>query len=124
MFHERFAAGEKQPIPLLQGWADLMRLVFKHWDPLVANFIVSASLNFLNANVLEARKEFNRMERTKAGHGWAWFLREKDGVGEAYAWFTFPRALCPDVSSFLEVIPVLGEWIGLTNDILSLVYRV
>ncbi|KXH34676.1 hypothetical protein CSAL01_08678 [Colletotrichum salicis] len=84
MFHERFAAGEKQPIPLLQGWVDLMKLAFKYWDPLVANFIVSSSLSFLNANVLEARKVFSHIERTKAGHGWAWFLREKDGVGAAF----------------------------------------
>ncbi|KAK1706797.1 hypothetical protein BDP67DRAFT_413599 [Colletotrichum lupini] len=109
MFHERFAAGEKQPIPLLQGWAELMTLAFKQWAPLVANFIVSSFLNFLNANVLEARKEFS----------WAWFLRDKDGVGEAYTWFTFPKALYPDMSSFLEVIPGLATWVGLTNEILS-----
>ncbi|RGP60781.1 longiborneol synthase [Fusarium sporotrichioides] len=119
MFHQRFCAGEKQPIPLLQGWADLMKLVFEYWDPLVANFIVTASLNFLNANALQARDDFTHMERTKAGHSWAWFIREKDGVGEAYAWFTFPKALCRDKSRFLEVIPDLSMWIGLTNDILS-----
>ncbi|KAF5620071.1 longiborneol synthase [Fusarium sp. NRRL 52700] len=62
-----------------------------YWDPLIANFIVTASLNFLNSNALEARSEFHQIERTKAGRSWAWFLREKDSVGEAYAWFTFPR---------------------------------
>jgi hypothetical protein len=85
MFHARFCANETQPIPLLQGWADLMKLTFKYWDPVVANFIVSASLNFLNTNVLEARKDFGRIERTRGGHSWAWFLRDKDGVGESYA---------------------------------------
>ncbi|KAH6977833.1 isoprenoid synthase domain-containing protein [Fusarium venenatum] len=119
MFHQRFCAGEKQPIPLLQGWADLMTLVFEHWDPLVANFIITASLNFLNANALQAREDFTHIERTKAGRSWAWFIREKDGVGEAYAWFTFPKALCGDKSRFMEVIPDLSMWIGLTNDILS-----
>ncbi|KAM0329648.1 hypothetical protein ACHAPQ_006717 [Fusarium lateritium] len=118
-FHERFCAGEKQPIPILQGWADLLRTSFKYWDPQVAGFIASSSLNFLNANALEARKEFGRIERTKAGHRWAWFLREKDGVGEAFAWFTFPKALCPDISLFVEAIPDLAAWHSLTNDILS-----
>ncbi|XEU97359.1 hypothetical protein FSHL1_002645 [Fusarium sambucinum] len=108
MFHQRFCAGRKQPIPLLQGWADLMTLAFEHWDPLVANFIVTASLNFLNANALQAREDFTRIERTKAGRSWAWFIREKDGVGEAYAWFTFPKALCDDKSRFIEVIPDLS----------------
>ncbi|CAG1974723.1 unnamed protein product [Fusarium graminearum] len=118
-FHQIFCMGEKQPLPLLQGWADLMRMAFQYWDPLVANFIVTASLNFLNANALQARDDFTRIERTKAGHSWAWFMREKDGVGEAYAWFTFPKKLCEDKSRFLEVIPDLSMWIGLTNDILS-----
>ncbi|KAF5551088.1 longiborneol synthase [Fusarium napiforme] len=119
MFHERFYADEKQPIPLLQAWADLMKLTFEYWDPVVANFIVTASLNFLNSNALETRKEFHQIERTKAGRNWAWFLREKDGVGEAYAWFTFPKALCSDISLFLEVVPDISIWIGLTNDVLS-----
>ncbi|KAF5589869.1 longiborneol synthase [Fusarium pseudoanthophilum] len=123
MFHERFCADGKQPIPLLQAWADLMKLTFKYWDPLVASFIVTASLNFLNSNALEARKEFHQIERTKAGRSWAWFLREKDGLGEAYAWFTFPKALCPDISLFLEVIPDISIWIGLTNDVLSAWYE-
>ncbi|QGJ00268.1 hypothetical protein CEK26_013336 [Fusarium fujikuroi] len=56
---------------------------------------------------------------TKADRSWAWFLREKDGVGEVYAWFTFPKALFPDISLFLEVVPDLCIWIGLTNDVLS-----
>ncbi|QGI86738.1 hypothetical protein CEK25_013467 [Fusarium fujikuroi] len=90
-----------------------------YWDPLIANFIVTASLNFLNSNALEARDEFHTIELTKADRSWAWFLREKDGVGEAYAWFTFPKALCPDISLFLEVVPDLSIWIGLTNDVLS-----
>ncbi|ENH65764.1 hypothetical protein FOC1_g10003385 [Fusarium oxysporum f. sp. cubense race 1] len=96
-----------------------MKLTFKYCDPLVANFIAAASLNFLNSNALEARKEFHQIERTKAGRSWAWFLGEKDGVGEAYAWFTFLKALCPDISLFLEVIPDISMWIGLTNDLLS-----
>ncbi|KAF4339908.1 longiborneol synthase [Fusarium beomiforme] len=119
MFHERFCADTKQPIPLLQIWADLMKLTFKHWDPLVANFIVTASLNFLNSNALEARKEFHQIGRTKEGRSWAWFLRDKDGVGEAYGWFTFPKVLCPDISLFLEVVPDISMWVGLTNDVLS-----
>ncbi|VTT81264.1 unnamed protein product [Fusarium fujikuroi] len=119
MFHERFCADEKQSIPLLQTSADLMKLTFKYWDPLIANFIVTASLNFLNSNALEARDEFHTIELTKADRSWAWFLREKDGVGEVYAWFTFPKALFPDISLFLEVVPDLCIWIGLTNDVLS-----
>ncbi|CAG2003665.1 unnamed protein product [Fusarium graminearum] len=118
-FYIRFYNGERQSNLLLQGWADLMKLSFNYWDPQVASFIISASLNFLNANALEARNKSATVKRTKAGRNWAWFIREKDGAGEAYAWFTFPKALCPDITLFMEVIPDLGSWIGLVNDILS-----
>lgn len=118
-FIERFAHGAKQPTPLLEGWAELMRWAFKLWDPVVANFIVSSSLNFVNANVLEARSEFKSLERTRGGESWPLFLRDKDGVGEAYAWFTFPKALYPDMSKYIEMIPDLSAFIAKTNDILS-----
>ncbi|KAF4833913.1 Alpha-cuprenene synthase COP6 [Colletotrichum tropicale] len=118
-FIERFAAGEKQPTPLLEGWAELMRLAYKYWDPVVANFIVTASLNFVNANVLENRHEFKKLKPTKGGKKWPWFLRDKDGVSDAYALFTFPKDQYQDMSNYLEMIPDMSCYLALTNDILS-----
>ncbi|KAF9880314.1 hypothetical protein CkaCkLH20_02268 [Colletotrichum karsti] len=118
-FVQCFALGERQPTPLLEGWAELMRLSFKYWDPVVANFIVSSSMNFVNANVLETRDEFKKLEPTRGGKSWPWFLRDKDGVAEAYAWFTFPKIPYDDMSNYLEMIPDLSSYIALTNDILS-----
>ncbi|KAK2126224.1 isoprenoid synthase domain-containing protein [Fusarium oxysporum II5] len=118
MFHERFCADEKQPIPLLQGWADLMRLTFRYWGPLVANFTVTSSLNFLNLMLLRPERSSTRSSAPRpaeAGHGFF----EKDGGGETCAWFTFPKELCPDISLFLEVVPDISMCIGLTNDALS-----
>ncbi|KAJ3950913.1 hypothetical protein N0V92_012692 [Colletotrichum tropicale] len=118
-FIERFASGEKQPTPLLEGWAELMRLAYKYWDPVVANFIVTASLNFVNANVLENRQEFKKLKPTKGGKKWPWFLRDKDGVSDAYALFTFPKDQYQDMSNYLEMIPDMSCFLALTNDILS-----
>ncbi|KAK1841568.1 hypothetical protein CCHR01_15802 [Colletotrichum chrysophilum] len=119
-FVERLAAGEKQPTPLLEGWAELMRLAFKYWDPVVANFIVAASLNFVNANVLENRHEFKTLKPTRGGKNWPWFMRDKDGVAEAYALFTFPKDRYQDISNYLEMIPDnMSSYLSLTNDILS-----
>ncbi|KAF4909022.1 Alpha-cuprenene synthase COP6 [Colletotrichum fructicola] len=118
-FIERFAAGEKQPTPLLEGWAELMRLAYKYWDPVVANFIVTASLNFVNANVLENRQEFKKLKPTKGGKKWPWFMRDKDGVSDAYALFTFPKDQYQDMSNYLEMIPDMSCYLALTNDILS-----
>ncbi|KAL5588996.1 hypothetical protein FOBRF1_015524 [Fusarium oxysporum] len=118
MFHERFCADEKQPIPLLRGWADLMRLTSRYWGPLVANFTVTSSLNFLNSMLLRPERSSTRSSAPRpaeAGHGFF----EKDGGGETCAWFTFPKELCPDTSLFLEVVPDISMCIGLTNDALS-----
>ncbi|KAF3810954.1 hypothetical protein GCG54_00003132 [Colletotrichum gloeosporioides] len=118
-FIERFAAGQKQPTPLLEGWAELMRLAFKYWDPVVANFIVTASLNFVNVNVLEGRHEFKKLKPTPGGKKWPWFMRDKDGVSDAYALFTFPKDRYQDMSNYLEMIPDMSSYLALTNDILS-----
>ncbi|KAH9995696.1 isoprenoid synthase domain-containing protein [Xylariaceae sp. FL0662B] len=118
-FHECFAAGKPQPTPLLESWAELMRTAFDYWDPVVAGFIVSASLNYVNANIMEGRSDFQCLTPTKGGQSWPWYLREKDGVAEAYAYFTFAKALCPDISCFLEAVPDLTMYIALMNDILS-----
>ncbi|KAI1079857.1 hypothetical protein F5B20DRAFT_155536 [Whalleya microplaca] len=118
-FHERFAAGKPQPTVLLENWAELMRSSFDYWDPVIASFIVTSSLNYVNAGVMEARSEFRRLTPTKGGQSWPWYLRDKDGVAEAYAYFTFAKALCPDISCFIEAIPDLTKFIALTNDILS-----
>lgn len=96
-----------------------MRGAFKIWDPIVANFIVTSSLDFVTANVLETREEFQNVTRTRGGESWPWFVRNKDGVADAFAWFTFPEALYPDMSNYLEMIPDLSKYIAGTNDILS-----
>ncbi|KAI1375404.1 terpenoid synthase [Hypoxylon crocopeplum] len=93
---------------------------FEHyWDPVVANFIVASSLDFLNACVLEARPEFRHLAPTKGGQSFPWYLRFKNGLPDTYAYFTFPKALYPDISYFLEAIPDLSMYICLANDVLS-----
>ncbi|OTB01432.1 hypothetical protein M426DRAFT_64080 [Hypoxylon sp. CI-4A] len=118
-FHQRFVTGEPQPTLHLERWAENLRSTFNYWDPLVASMIVASSINFTNACVLEARLETGRMVPTKGGQQWPWYLREKSGIGDAYAYFAFPKALCPDVLSFMEAIADLSAFICLTNDILS-----
>ncbi|KAI0844291.1 terpenoid synthase [Daldinia vernicosa] len=118
-FHERFASGNPQPTILLEAWAGLIRSAFDHWDSMAANFIVAASLDFHNACVLEARSELRRLVRTKGGQSLAWYIRSKTGVADAYAYFTFPKTIYPDISCFLEAIPDLSAYLCLANDVLS-----
>ncbi|KAK8062335.1 hypothetical protein PG997_014432 [Apiospora hydei] len=127
-FGARFVSGEPHPLPLLQGWADLLPLAYKYWDATVANFIVSASLNFMNANLLETEAAFRRVKETPAnkasggggsGRNWAWYVRERDGDGEAVAYKTFPKSMYPDAAQYLECIPDLNRYIASANDVLS-----
>ncbi|KAI0533288.1 isoprenoid synthase domain-containing protein [Xylaria digitata] len=117
-FMIRFQTGVNQVTPLAQAWADYLRLSYKFYSPIVANFIITSSLNFTNANALEG-SELPRMARTRGGENWPYYLRDKDGVSEAYVWMTFPKALYPDISSYMEAIPDMNKYISFTNDILS-----
>ncbi|KAK8003277.1 hypothetical protein PG989_002996 [Apiospora arundinis] len=129
-FGARFAGGERHPLPLLQAWADLLRLTCTYWDPAPANFIVTASLNFLNSNLLQTGAAFRGIAATAAANGekghpnnsgrsWARYVREKDGGGDAVAYFTFPKSMYPNQEEYLECIPDLARYINLANDILS-----
>ncbi|KAI0441627.1 isoprenoid synthase domain-containing protein [Xylaria telfairii] len=117
-FMIRFQTGVKQVTPLAQAWADYLRLSYEYYSPIVANFIITSSLNFTNANALEG-SELPRMSRTTGGMNWPYYLRDKDGVSEAYVWMTFPKALYPEVSAYMEAIPDMNKYISFTNDILS-----
>ncbi|KAI1126966.1 isoprenoid synthase domain-containing protein [Nemania abortiva] len=117
-FMIRFQTGLEQATPLAQAWADYLRLSYQYYSPIVANFIITSSLNFTNANALEG-SELPFMRRTTGGENWPYYLRDKDGVAEAYVWMTFPKELYPDVSSYMEAIPDMNKYISFVNDILS-----
>ncbi|KAK8064142.1 hypothetical protein PG996_008794 [Apiospora saccharicola] len=112
------------------AWADLLRLTYKHWDATPANFIVTASLNFLNSNLLQTGAAFRGIAAAAAANGsngnsnnsgrsWARYVREKDGGGDAVAYFTFPKSMYPNQEEYLECIPNLARYINLANDVLS-----
>ncbi|KAI0154541.1 isoprenoid synthase domain-containing protein [Xylariaceae sp. FL1272] len=117
-FMSCFHDNRKQPTIRAQAWSDVLRLSYKHYSPMVANFIVTSALNFVNARVLE-RTEVPKMTCTAGGQAWPYYFRDKNGVAEAYVWFSFPDIICSDVASYIEAIPDMNKFICLTNDILS-----
>ncbi|KAK6064003.1 hypothetical protein SCUP234_12609 [Seiridium cupressi] len=117
-FIYKFQSGVLQPSILARAWADYLRLSYKFYSPIVANFIVTSALNFINANVLEGF-ELPKMTRTLGGDSWPYYLRDKDGISEAYVLLTFPKELYPDVSCYMEAIADMNKYISFTNDILS-----
>jgi hypothetical protein len=84
----------------------------------VANFIITSTLNFVNATVLEGA-EVPKLKPTVGGQSWPYYLRDKTGVGEAYVWFTFPKAMVPNISLFMEAVPDMVRYIVFVNDVFS-----
>jgi hypothetical protein len=119
LFQQRFLEGLPQPAALLQRYAETLRIVYKYYDSVAANFIIQSSLAFITCCLLETRKEYKEMPQREPGGNWAYFFRNKGGIADAYCLFNFPKRDCPDISAFLQVVPDMTIYINLGNDILS-----
>lgn len=53
VFIERFVRGEKQMESVLDGLARFLPEIADHYEPVVANIILTATLNLINASTLE-----------------------------------------------------------------------
>ncbi|KAK6064484.1 hypothetical protein SCUP234_12993 [Seiridium cupressi] len=118
-FQRRFTAGEEQPTLVLRAWADIINECYSYYDPLSANLIVTSSLYFTTMTNLDHRKEFQGRLPAKHAQDYPLYIRDRSGIGEAFALFTFPKAQFPDLSKYLEAVPNMIAYIGFTNYILS-----
>ncbi|KAI6758657.1 hypothetical protein HG530_010897 [Fusarium avenaceum] len=121
MFQQRYLSGEEQPTTLLRAFARQLRLAYKLYQPLVANLIVNSSFNLLTSTALVAREGIKekRFYPSKGGNYFPWYIRERDGVGEAYAWFTFSKRQFPNLDIPIEAIEDMTRFIAFANDVLS-----
>lgn len=86
----------------------------------MANLLVTTTLNFINANVIESSPELAAFKPTfNAGREFPYWLRDISGIPMAYAIFMFPSEGYPDVGAFLEAFPDLNKFINLANDVIS-----
>ncbi|KAI0875312.1 isoprenoid synthase domain-containing protein [Hypoxylon argillaceum] len=117
-FIPRFLTGAKHHNEVAREWERCLRLAYQHYEPVAANFFITAALNFTNACALEG-SELPKLTPTAGGENFAYYLRDKNGVAEAYAWMNFPKAIFPDVSCYLEAVPDITKYICFANDIMS-----
>lgn len=118
-YQRRFFSGEQQPTPLLRAAAALMKETWSHWDPLLANLIVTSTVDGVTSNLLDTRAEFHDLITTRAGTAFPYFFRNMSGLTTAYACFTYPQNFQPDLGMFLEAIPDMALYINIVNDVLS-----
>ncbi|KAI0482206.1 isoprenoid synthase domain-containing protein [Xylariaceae sp. FL0804] len=121
LFQQRWILGEPQPTIILQTWAEQLKVACKLYHPLIVNLIVTASFNLLTSTALVARNGIKdkTTSPSKGGGAFAWYIREKDDDGEAYALFTFPKAQYPELDIPIEAIDDMGRFIAFANDVLS-----
>ena len=118
-FQRRFLQGERQSHCLLHGFAEILREAYDHWDPVLANILVTSGLNFFTSNLLETKEGFQKMPVTRAGQSFPYYYRDLAGITEAYAIFGYPTAVYPDIENFLEAIPDMALFINIFNDVVS-----
>lgn len=118
-YQRRFFAGEEQPTPLLRATAALMKETWNYWDPILANMIVTSTLDCVSSNLLDTRVEFQEMIVTKGGISFPYYFRNMSGLTTAYACFSFPKTMYPDMGLFLEALPDMSIYVNLVNDVLS-----
>ncbi|RYO81271.1 hypothetical protein DL766_007382 [Monosporascus sp. MC13-8B] len=119
-FQQRFSLGEPQPHPLLHAMAELLREAYNYWHPILANILLTSSLNFLTSNLLETEEGFQKMPVTKAGSSFPYSFRKIAGIAEVYVIFGYPTAQYPKIEVVLEALLDMTLFINIFNDDISL----
>lgn len=118
-FQRRMISGEHQLDPVLDQFPRVLGNLYKHWDPVAANCMVCATLEFISGNGMEGKKEISAMAPSKDAVTWPRFLRAKTGAAPGYSWTVFPIRYHSDMSVYVQAIPDMDDFINLVNDILS-----
>ncbi|KAF9456360.1 isoprenoid synthase domain-containing protein [Collybia nuda] len=114
-FNERFIQNKTQADVILEAFAELIREMAVHFKRVVANIIVTSTLNGVTALLLEY--ETQGMKLSPAAHNYATFSRCMSGASEAYGLFAFPAQL--PAAGYIQALPDLVIYINNVNDLLS-----
>ncbi|KAJ7237090.1 hypothetical protein C8J57DRAFT_1087814, partial [Mycena rebaudengoi] len=79
--------------------------LYKYWDPINANSMVCAALEFVSATVLEGRKEVAEMTVRAQATNWPRYLRMKSGMAPGFSCTAFPISAHPDISTYIQALP-------------------
>ncbi|KAF9527653.1 isoprenoid synthase domain-containing protein [Crepidotus variabilis] len=118
-FQRRMIFGLPQLNPVLEHFPTHLTGFYDFYDPLCANSIVAAALEYVTGTALETRREMSTMPPHPDATSWPYFLRAKTGVAPAYAFMIFYGDRHSNISYFLQTIPDINAFIDLTNDVLS-----
>ncbi|TFK39594.1 isoprenoid synthase domain-containing protein [Crucibulum laeve] len=114
-FVERFSQNQPHKDEVLDNFASFLRDVFRHWKPLIATMILTATLNFFNSLVLDY--ETRTLKIDSLAHGYPGLMGWMSGVPVAYGMFAFPAEI--PIEAHIQALSEIGDFTNYANDILS-----
>ena len=117
VFEQRFLSGKPQLDPILDAFVGVLLRMWDFYDPLCANSIVVSTFEYVTSTCIEP--DIERLPLVQGTQRFSWFVRERTGVGIAYALLTFTKSTEINTMEYIHAMPDMDFWICLTNDILS-----
>ncbi|KAF7367637.1 Terpenoid synthase [Mycena sanguinolenta] len=118
-YQRRFLLGFPQEDPVLVHLNTTLGRMYNYWDPICANLIGCAALECLSGTLLENRPEISKMAVRPGAISWPKYLRTMSGVGPGYSCAIFPKQTHRDISAYIQILPDIGDYFCLANDVLS-----
>ncbi|KAH9965489.1 isoprenoid synthase domain-containing protein [Russula dissimulans] len=116
-FQHHFLHNLPQLDPVLDALADVLHLMYDHYDAVFANTIISGTFDYITVTCMEPVVESFTLTPNVAR--FPWFFRSRTGVAIPYGLFSFPKSRNPDIGVTLQILPTMDFWIAATNDFLS-----
>jgi len=116
-FQHRMVHNFPQFDPVLDALADVLHLMYDHYDAVFANSIISSTFDFITTTSIEPVVESFILTPNLAR--FPWFFRSRGGVSIPFALFSYPKSRNPDIGVALQILPTMDFWIAATNDFLS-----
>ncbi|KAJ6569352.1 isoprenoid synthase domain-containing protein [Mycena capillaripes] len=118
-YQRRLLLGRPQEDAALEHYQEVLGKLYDYWDPVCANAMACAALEFVSGTVLENAPQVSAMDVRPTAAGWPKYLRAKSGLGPAAACAVFPKKTHPDITAYIQVLPDIDDFSCLANDILS-----
>ncbi|OJJ68629.1 hypothetical protein ASPBRDRAFT_33214 [Aspergillus brasiliensis CBS 101740] len=101
----------------LSGLFSSLHDLCDRYDPFVGDMILKSSLDYISVNVFEVEHRGN-LKVDPNTRLFPEFLRQKSGIGEAYAFANFPKGNLDSVS-YITLVPDLAAVVPKLNDVVS-----
>jgi hypothetical protein len=119
-FQQRFLRGQPQLDPVLDAVADVLLRMWNQYQPICATSISLSVFQFMAYSCVEV--ELDRLPVIQNVRRFPWFMRERTGIAEAYAFMTFANSRKLDIMQYIRAVPDMVFWIDAANDLLSCVF--